>query len=246
MSGRHIPRPQLAKSIPRPVAKQPVANDQFWSFSFKYFRQRDHFGIAQQKPSWFASLLGALGALSETRVEETQTNEAVKGHWRLHDINWDHEGVPLRRDEIDWIARDYRDNPEEFPILQFQISKAQGRVVGFFDEKWIFHILLLDPLHNIQPAADFDYRVRETHYARDDFALLAQKVDVARAKANCGADCPVVRQLNTVWDGSDTHIVYARVGPEDFASAKKCFEDGKAKCHQDVYDIGLIYLTSEQ
>lgn len=60
---------------------------------------------------------------------------------------------------MSWIYKDYLENEEDFPLYQFQISMANGRVVGFFDENWVFNIVLVDPNHNMQPSKDYDYRV---------------------------------------------------------------------------------------
>ncbi|WP_416760853.1 hypothetical protein ACNI65_01880 [Roseateles sp. So40a] len=45
-------------------------------------------------------------------------------------------------------------------MIQIAISKAEGRLIGFFDEEAIFQIVLFDPLHNAQPSKFNDYKVR--------------------------------------------------------------------------------------
>jgi hypothetical protein len=69
------------------------------------------------------------------------------------------QNIPIPKEQIDWLG-DYAS--DEYEFVQFHVSKALGRVVGFFDEEQTFQIVLFDPFHNIQPAGDFDYRVRAT------------------------------------------------------------------------------------
>ena len=47
--------------------------------------------------------------------------------------------------------------------MQFSITKSTGRIVGYFDrDSSIFHIVLLDPEHNIQPAKKTNYQIQPT------------------------------------------------------------------------------------
>ncbi len=47
-----------------------------------------------------------------------------------------------------------------------------GRVVGFFDEDRVFNVVLLDPLHNIQPSKTYNYRVRASYIAQCQLTKL--------------------------------------------------------------------------
>jgi len=79
---------------------------------------------------------------------------------RIHNINWSAKSVPIKRSDLNWIDKDYLNNEEEFPIMQIAVSRAEGRLVGFFDEQNAFQIVLLDPLHNAQPSKYNGYKVR--------------------------------------------------------------------------------------
>lgn len=100
-----------------------------------------------------------LTELSKKDIKDFVANGTGKDTWRYHPISWMQENIPVQREDLDWVHKDYLENKEEYPLLQFQISKSLGRVVGFWDEFQIFNIVLLDPLHNIQPSKDYNYRV---------------------------------------------------------------------------------------
>ena len=88
---------------------------------------------------------------------------------RFHPISWDAKNIPIARSELDWLG-DY--SSDDFPLVQFHLSKAMGRVVGFFDEDHVFNVVLLDPLHNLQPAKGFGYRVRASHISQCELTKL--------------------------------------------------------------------------
>ena len=146
--------------------KKPIIKDQkkrLWSFSFKYFRQIDYFGIDGMQNKWFISLLEKLQELSNYDVNLLAVNIPLKNANRYHIINWDAKNIPIKRSDIDWIEKDIIDNEEDFPFFQFQLSKALGRIVGFWESDYsTFNIVLLDPKHNLQPSKRFDYKVDNT------------------------------------------------------------------------------------
>jgi hypothetical protein len=45
------------------------------------------------------------------------------------------KNIPIQRIDFDWIERKILENEDEYPFLQFQVSTALGRVVGFFDKR---------------------------------------------------------------------------------------------------------------
>jgi hypothetical protein len=56
--------------------------------------------------------------------------------------------------------------------MQFSITKSTGRIVGYFDrDSSIFHIVLLDPEHNIQPAKKTNYQIQPTTKGHDFLKL---------------------------------------------------------------------------
>jgi hypothetical protein len=82
---------------------------------------------------------------------------------RCHPIDWSAKNIPIAKDEIDWIG-DY--SSDEIEFVQFSISTGRGRIVGFFDDEQIFNVVLLDPMHNIQPSKKRNYQVRATYIAQ--------------------------------------------------------------------------------
>ena len=58
----------------------------------------------------------------------------------------------MKRQTWDQVDSVYLDNPEDYPWQQFQITRANGRVIGFWDEYHVFQVVLLDPEHNMQPC----------------------------------------------------------------------------------------------
>lgn len=160
-----------------------------WIFSFRFWRQAEHFGMRDKDHSWFISLLEKLAALSAKGVSEVMTNPAEKKRWRLHEINWDHSAIPITRADLNWVERKYLENEDEFPFWQFSVSLALGRIVGFWDEEGTFNIVLLDPSHNIQPSAYSDYKVRPAPIAQGEFSEAALRIDLAIAGCGDGCGC---------------------------------------------------------
>lgn len=147
------------------------------SFSFQFYRQIDYFGIGDQDNQWFASLLDRLKDLSG-KDSSLMGDATAKGAYRLHPINWNQPRIPIKKDDLDWIPKEYRDN-EAIEFLQFEISQAMGRVVGFFNEtNEIFYIVLLDPKHNIQPTQRTGYKVDNTHKCLTDYEQLLEQLKV--------------------------------------------------------------------
>ncbi|MBF4448927.1 hypothetical protein ERJ76_25315 [Vibrio anguillarum] len=76
-------------------------------------------------------MLEKLRELCGKKVEDFISNEGEKGSWRYHKINWNQKNIPIQRGDLEWVDKVYRDNPDDYPLLQFQVSTALGRVVGF-------------------------------------------------------------------------------------------------------------------
>lgn len=143
-----------------PLNNRPVLVDvgeKKWTFSFQYWKQIEFFGLDKSNPSWFVSLIEKLKDLSGKDVKNFVSTGEQRDAWRYHNINWNQTNIPIQREDLDWLDKDYRENEAEYPIVQFQVSQALGRVVGFWDENSVFNILLLDPLHNIQPSKRYNY-----------------------------------------------------------------------------------------
>lgn len=149
----------VPEKAPRPKTGK-VPQKKRWRFSLRFWRQPEFFGVGTCDPSWFVSLLERLADMSQMEIDEFLENRAAKAAVRFHPIDWNAKSIPISQSDINWLGDDY--SSSEFEFVQFHVSKALGRIVGFFDEENTFQIVLCDPLHNIQPAGDFGYRVRAT------------------------------------------------------------------------------------
>lgn len=159
--GNRIPKQIPDNNQIKPNKTSLARSDSKWRFSFSYWRQHKHFGLNCENADgkWYISLLAKLKELSDKTIEEIFNSHSKA--YRFHQINWNQKGIETTREEIDWIPKDYY-LKEEYEFYQFNISLAFGRVVGFFDEDHIFHIVFLDPMHNMQPSSYTNYQVRAT------------------------------------------------------------------------------------
>ena len=136
--------------------KKPVTGDipppRRFVFSFRFFKEDRYFGIGGKDSGWFSSVLSKLAEISSASYDELMSNMRAKQIWRLHEIDWSANNIPVLRQNLTWLDKPYIDNTTEFPFFQFQITTAHGRVVGFWDETGVFNVVFLDPLHNMQPS----------------------------------------------------------------------------------------------
>jgi hypothetical protein len=180
------------------IGKKPVVNNAprnvMWIFSFKEFKQIDNFGFQKTDSSWFSSLFLRLSEISKFEKESLHKNNALKTHLRYHIINWDLQNVPIFRKNLTWVNIDVINNEEEYPFYQFQISKALGRVIGYWDEN-IFNVVLLDPMHNLQPSSYSDYKIRQSSPVDSDLTSLLYKVDQIKQQSCNDCDCKIRKAI---------------------------------------------------
>lgn len=150
------------------------------SFSFQYFRQIPCFQLGEQDNKWFVSVLDRLKDLSG-KNSSLMADATAKKAYRLHPIVWDQPNIPVKKADLNWIPNEYRDS-EEIEFQQFEITKSTGRVVGFFNEtNEIFHVVLLDPKHNICPTEATGYRVDKTRECLTDYEELLTQLKENKA-----------------------------------------------------------------
>ena len=178
----------VPKQSRKPILAGPATKVKHWAFSFRYWKQTENFGLGECDNKWFVSLLDRLEQMSHEKVDDTKSNPTLAQAMRLHGIDWNAKNIPICKSDIDWVASVYSDNLEEYPILQFQLSMATGRVVGFFDDAGIFNIILLDPKHNIQPAQRFGYKVDKTSVGYSEISSLLKVIDEKRCRCSACAD----------------------------------------------------------
>lgn len=241
-------RRPVAGNIPaqktKPVARKP--EERHWRFSFQFFRQREYFGLGNQNANWFISLLEVLTELSKKTPEQILSNPAEKLQWRLHPIDFDARNAPIQREQIDWTPKEILENKEEFPFMQFQISKAIGRVIGFWDENGVFNVLLLDPMHNMQPSNYNDYRLRETEVGNGEYAATLCLIEGKMAA--CASEACVCRNMYsevqaTLNSGTSTTTVLVPLSQEIYDQAVGYVQDGVANSIAEIIELGIADLS---
>lgn len=167
---------RVPPAVPQPNAGR-IPEVKNWVFSLQHWRQINHFGVGQCEKKWFISLIERLSELSRLSIEEFLGSRQQQSAIRFHEIDWDATAIPIKKEDIDWIGP--ISSSEDFAFVQFHVSKALGRVVGYFDERQIFQIVLLDPQHNIQPSGVYDYRVRTTYLGQCQLTTLIGRFELA-------------------------------------------------------------------
>lgn len=171
-----------------------------WSFSFKYFKQIENFGLQSLNPNWFVSFIDRLKDLCNIEVERFKNDSNIKDGFRYHEIDWTAYNIPISRADCDWIDQEYLINETDFPFVQFHISKAFGRIVGFWNENDdMFYIVLLDPKHNIYPSKYSEYKIRDSHPLNCQYSSLLRDIEVVRKHAikKC-TDCNISIELGNL------------------------------------------------
>ncbi|MDM1295303.1 hypothetical protein HX021_13525 [Sphingobacterium sp. N143] len=184
----------------KPVSNYKPNHNSGWAFSFKYFRQIEYFGLKDESSNWFAALLLRLQDISSKEINVFNTNLQEKEGYRYHLIDWNSRNIPIKRDDLNWIDENIIKNEVEFPFYQFQISKANGRVVGFWDvNQTIFHVVLLDPKHNIQPAGGkYNYRVDKTSVLPCKYTSLIAELDRLKSKKCFCEKCTFKAEISSL------------------------------------------------
>ena len=116
-------------------------------FSFLYFdRNHEAFNLGGNgvTVSWFIGLLDTLKQLCNITKEQLRTTHRER--FRAHEIDFndtEYKSFPLPPEMFEQLN-------ESGDCWQIGISKANGRIHGFFYEN-IFHIIWLDRYHNLYP-----------------------------------------------------------------------------------------------
>lgn len=237
------------KKITR-TGKEP--KDRLWSFSFRYWTQLDKFGLKGEgiDMPWVVSVLERLKQLSADYVETVLKNHAMKGQLRFHAIDWQAKNIPIEQKDIPELPAHYVDNPE-FALHQFQVSTGKGRVVGFFDENWIFNVVLLDPLHNLQPSKNFDYAVDPCWPLSCEITSLREGVKERISRCQV-AGCQAAKQVSDLAHAHDHHaeqfeILMVKVKDQDQLQwAKSLVAQGKAGSLAEIFEMGLITIDDKK
>jgi len=225
-----------------PDPKQP-GEPKRWTFSFRYWRQIEFFGLDRTEPEWFASLLAKLSALSEEELEKFLCDSGKRDVWRYHHINWGQKNIPIKIDDLSWIPESIRKNQDEFPIVQFQVSTSLGRVIGFWDKDHVFNIVLLDPFHNLQPSKDHNYRVDPCNPLGCDYSRLLAALDDILADRCSKKACDVVSEIKRIPTTRDSlaasNVLMVRLTDEDIEYGNYLIEQGEIASLNQIFREGL-------
>lgn len=204
-------------------------------FSFKYYKQIDYFGLDECASKWYFSFLQKLADVSDKTHEELELNGKTT-EYRYHPIDWNQKNIPIKRNNLDWIPKYILNNPDEYEFYQISISKANGRIVGFWgQDSSTFYILLLDPKHNIQPSKDYNYRVRNTHSEITLYDELRAKVDCVLSFP-CTKNCKPCNTLKEVIN-NPPYIVYIELQQED---EKSLVELSEKHSFKEIFENGIL------
>lgn len=176
------------KGVKSPVVKRFAQNNN-WSFSFKFFNQIENFGLGDSSidKGWFSSFLSRLKDLSGEDMNRFLQDHVMRQSWRYHPIDWTAYNIPIQKKDLKWLPADIIEN-DEIEIFQFHVSKALGRIIGFHYEN-IFYIILVDPMHNIQPSEYNDYKIRPTKPIDCHFTSLLIQLDRIKELCQGLPDC---------------------------------------------------------
>jgi len=232
------PRDQLSPVVPETGEKK-------WVFSFRFWRQIEFFGLDKSESKWFVSLLEKLTDLSKIEINKFISDKQTKNSYRYHHINWNQKNIPIQRKELKWIESDYLENEEEFPLVQFQISRALGRIVGFWDENSVFNIVLLDPLHNIQPSKDFNYKVDPCNPLSCQYTSLLLDITAMRSKTCENKNCPYQSALDSIPTNSNYKNVLMHYIDDDDMESINFFSENKNLSVTEILQCGIMCMEDE-
>lgn len=201
------------------------------------------FGLDKAEARWFVSLLTRLSELSEYDVDEFQADGALKDFWRYHPIDWGKKNVPIKRTDCNWIEKTYLNNEEDYPFVQLTVSKARGRFVGFFDEGGVFHIVLLDYHHNIQPSKDVAYRVTPCEPLGCEWSFVMLSIGKLKDSAKCSPTCEAAAGLRDLHHEQSLPLaVLIGLSEDDHKIALELVEGSKATSMAAIFEHGLTSL----
>lgn len=229
------------------VHKEP--KNTLWNFSLRYWSQQDYFGLSGNGigNQWLVSVFARLKQLSSEPIERAFRDPAMRDQMRFHPINWQSPKIPISIADLMELPSYCKDNPE-FELHQFQVSTGKGRIVGFFDENWVFNIVLLDPLHNLQPSKDFAYAVNPCKPLSCEITALREGIRKSISLCRV-SDCQAAKEVSSLADGQDIFLeefAILMVKLKDTSSlswAKELVSDGRVESLAEIFEQGLIKLA---
>ncbi|WP_455587789.1 hypothetical protein [Bacteroides sp.] len=212
------------------------------AFSFSYFKQIPNFGIGGCTSKWHTGLLERLSALGNMTPQEALEENKGSDALRCHPIDWNAQNIPIQRNNLNWLPKDILENEAEFPIMQFSISTGTGRIVGFFDrESSVFHVVLLDPNHNIQPSKKTNYQIQPTTQGISQYDELLNKLEnIKKIVQDCkDKSCKLHAHL-TMIEGLHDNIVYVGVDKDFYSTYQEILQ---VHSLQEILEQGIWDFT---
>lgn len=206
-----------------------------WVFSFRYWEQIEYFGLDTQDPKWFVSFLEKVKDLSKENRNFILDDYQCQQRLRYHKINWKQKNIPISRSDLSWVDTVYLDNSDEYEFYQFQISQALGRIIGFWDENLIFNIVLLDPLHNIQPSKNYGYKIDKCSRLSCNYTELLSIID----KSN---NLEEVKEFLSTKYPTDVHILMHFINEELYEKVYRLKEEGKIISIEEILEFGCDFI----
>jgi hypothetical protein len=228
-----------------PISRTPTKPSR-WTFSFRYWRQIEYFGLDKVQPAWFVSLLERLVDLSSQRIDDFFSNSPTKSYYRYHEIDWDQKKIPIKREDLTWLDHDYLVNAEDYPLVQFMVSKALGRIVGFWDEEYAFCIVLLDPLHNLQPSKFHSYRIDPCSPLSCEYTALLLDMQEARGLECTNTSCPVRAALDAIPNlGHGREVMLVSLGEGIAEWVHSLVASNRVESPAEILETGLLTLDKD-
>ena len=209
------------------------------TFSFSHFNQIPYFEIGGCSREWHIGLLERLGALGKMTPQEVLEENKGSIALRCHKLEWNAKNIPIQRKDLNWLPEEILNNEDDFPIMQFSITKSTGRIVGFFDrDSSIFHIVLLDPNHNIQPSKKTNYQIQPTTKGISQYDDLLNKLErIKSIVSNCSdKKCKLHSHITAIEELHD-NIVYIGLDNDFYESYHDVLEEISLK---EIIENGII------
>jgi len=232
-------KPQLKPEQIAYLKDEPILNKNSkdfknwqWTFSFRFWDQIKYFGLDTSEKKWFISLLERLKGLSKEKLITVLEDANYQRNIRYHTINWKQTNIPISREDLNWIDTDYLENGEEYEFYQFQLSTGKGRIVGFWDENLIFNIVLLDPLHNMQPSKNFGYKVDDCKKVNCEYSSLLY--DIKNAKT-----LDEVKLMP--YKSNSTNVMMHHIDDDTLKEVEALMKDKKIDNIEELLTYGIMY-----
>ena len=211
-------------------------------FSFLYFKQIKNFGIGNCSSKWHNSLIERLSTLGAMTTQEVLEDNRGSDSLRCHPIDWSKKNVPIKRADLTWLPREILGNDSEFPIMQFSLTTGTGRIIGYFDKDTsVFHIVLLDPEHNIQPSKKHNWQIQPTTKGISQYDDLLTKIDSIKNFANKCPHTTTCKIPSHIKKAQAEHNIIYTLLDDDFYSSHQ--ELLKKHTLQEILESGILSLT---